>query len=332
MEVLFIALAAVMCGAETCCDMAEFGASKSRMLREVLPLRHGVPSHDTFSRVFRLLDPKHFETAFARFAEAFAAPLQGVVAVDGKALRGAYLRGRKATPLHLVNVWAAEARLAIGQRRAPGRNEVAGVLQVLATLRLEGCIVTADALHCRADTAAAILASGGDYALAIKQNQPGLLAQAQQHTERAADAHAQSTVGHDRSEHRRSVVVPMSWPPMPGLVAVGRVQTWTERSGVEQAPMVRYYALSAWLTPAEMLGVSRQHWEIENKLHWMLDVALGEDRARSRKDNAPDNLAILRKLALNILRQHPDKTPIRRKIKRAGWDEEFLLQLLAHMR
>src|SRR5690606_9443102 len=148
------------------------------VLRQVVGLEHGPPSHDTFSRVFRLLDPEPFEAAFARFTAAFAGALEGVVAIDGKALRGAYERGRKATPLHLVNVWAAEKRLVIGQRLAPGRNEVAGVLEVLKLLRLDGCIVTADALHCRRDTAQAILDTGADYALALKENHPKLLAQA----------------------------------------------------------------------------------------------------------------------------------------------------------
>ena len=178
LELIFVALAAVLCGAEDCTDMAEFARAKLGLLRQVVDLKHGPPSHDTFSRVFRLLDPEPFEAAFARFTAAFAGTLEGVVAIDGKALRGAYERGRKTTPLHLVNVWAAQKRLVIGQRLAPGRNEVAGVLEVLTLLRLDGCIVTADALHCRPDTAQAILATGADYALAIKDNRPTLLAQA----------------------------------------------------------------------------------------------------------------------------------------------------------
>src|SRR6201999_503111 len=168
LEVLFIALAATLCGAESCSDMADFGQSKEELLRLFLRLEHGIPSHDTFSRVFRSLNPQAFERAFRRFMASFAKAngikLTGVVAIDGKALRGAYERGRKATPLHLVNVWGAEKRLVIGQRLAPARIEVAGVLEVLALLRLDGCIVTADALHCRTDTARAILDTGADYA------------------------------------------------------------------------------------------------------------------------------------------------------------------------
>ena len=224
LELIFVALAAVLCGAEDCTDMAEFARAKLSLLRQVVDLEHGPPSHDTFSRVFRLLDPEPFEAAFARFTAAFAGALEGVVAIDGKALRGAYDRGRKATPLHLVNVWAAEKRLVIGQRLAPGRNEVAGVLEVLTLLRLDGCIVTADALHCRPDTAQAILATGADYALAIKENRPKLLASAKALIamgEQADIATIRSGPAHDRTEIRHAIVVPAETLDFPGIAAVG---------------------------------------------------------------------------------------------------------------
>lgn len=178
LEVIFVALAAALCGAEDCTGMAVFARARPGLLRQVVKLEHGPPSHDTFSRVFRMIAPEPFEAAFAAFMTAFGGALKGVVAIDGKALRGAYTRGRRAMPLHLVNIRAAESRLVIGQRLAPGRNEVPGAQQALALLKLEGCIVTADALHCRADTARAILASGADYAPALKGNQPTLLARA----------------------------------------------------------------------------------------------------------------------------------------------------------
>ena len=174
LEVLLVALAAVLCGAESCSDMADFGRSKEGLLRLFLGLEHGIPSHDTFSRVFRVLKPQAFELVFRRFMAAFAKAnglnLTGVVAVDGKALRGAYERGGRATPLQLVNVFAVDARMALAQHKAPGRNETAGALEVLELLCLEGCIVTADALHCHRAFAAAVLERGGDYVLAIKAN------------------------------------------------------------------------------------------------------------------------------------------------------------------
>jgi predicted transposase YbfD/YdcC len=335
LEVIFIALAAALCGAEDCTDMALFARAKLALLRQVLKLPHGPPSHDTFSRVFRLIAPEPFETAFAKFTAAFAGALTGVVAIDGKALRGAYERGRKATPLHLVNVWAAEAKLVIGQRLAPGRNEVLGAQQALALLKLEGCIVTADALHCRADTALAILHTGAHYALAVKANQPTLLARAQALIE-AADPSQEAADGpalaHDRVEGRTALVVPAQDIDFPGLAAVARVETRRKSPDQPELVIVRYFLLSTGLCAQRMLEVARTHWTIENQLHWVLDVAFVEDAVRSRKDYAPQNLAIIRKLALNLIRQNPDKGSIKGKIKRAGWDDRFLLTLLGHMR
>lgn len=335
LELMFVALAAVLCGAEDCTDMAAFARAKLDFLRQVVKLEHGPPSHDTFSRVFRLLAPEPFETAFAKFTATFAGALKGVVAIDGKALRGAYERGRKSSPLHLVNVWAAEARLVIGQRLAPGRNEVLGAQQALALLSLKGCIVTADALHCRADTAQIILDTGADYALALKANQPTLLAQAQALIE-AADPALEAIQGpakaHDRVEGRAALVVAATDIDFPGLAAVARVETHCKRAGAPEPIIVRFFLLSTLVSSETMLEVARTHWTIENQLHWVLDVALLEGASRSRKDNAPQNLAVIRKIALNTLRQHPDKGSIKTKIKRAGWDETFLLSLLGHMR
>lgn len=335
LDLLFVALAAVLCGAEDCTDMAEFARAKLGFLQQVVGLEHGAPSHDTFSRVFRLLAPEPFEAAFAEFTASFAGALEGVVAIDGKALRGAYERGRKTSPLHLVNVWAAEARLVIGQRLAPGRNEVLGAQQALALLRLDGCIVTADALHCRADTAQAILATGADYALALKANQPTLLAQARALIARAdpaAEALQPPARAHDRVEARAATIVPASGIDFPGVVAVARVETHCKRAGTPEPVITRFFLLSTLLSPERMLEVARTHWTIENQLHWVLDVALCEDAARARKDNAPQNLALLRKLALNALRQNPEKGSIKTKIKRAGWNDAFLASLLGHMR
>lgn len=335
LEVIFVALAASLCGAEDCTEMALFARAKLEVLRQVVKLDHGAPSHDTFSRVFRMIAPEPFEAAFAAFMKAFGGALQGVVAIDGKALRGAYARGRRAMPLHLVNIWAAETRLVIGQRLAPGRNEVLGAQQALALLRLDGCIVTADALHCRPDTARAILATGADYALALKANQPTLLARAQalvRNADPATGAHQPPAIAHDRRESRSAIVLPADDLDFPGVAAVAMIESRRQPTGQHETHAVRWFLLSTVLSPQRMLDVARAHWTIENQLHWVLDVDFGEDAARARKDHAPQNLAILRKLALNILRQHPDKGSIKGKIKRAGWNNAFLLSILAHMR
>ena len=335
LEVIFVALAAVLCGAEDCTDMALFARAKLDLLRQIVTLEHGAPSHDTFSRVFRLIEPEPFEAAFAKFTAAFAGALKGVVAIDGKALRGAYERGRKTVPLHIVNVWAAEARLVIGQRLAPGRNEVLGAQQALALLRLDGCIVTADALHCRADTAQLILDAGADYALAVKANQPRLLAQAQALID-AADLSQQAIDGpawaHDRLEARTALIVAASDIDFPGIAAVARVQTHRKSNGQPEPVIDRWFLLSTVLSAKRVLEVVRTHWTIENQLHWVLDVDFDEDAVRSRKDNAPHNLALIRKLALNLIRTHPDKGSIKGKIKRAAWNDNFLISIIAQMR
>ena len=344
LEVLFIALAATLCGAESCSDMEEFGQSKEELLRLVLRLEHGIPSHDTFSRVFRLLKPQAFERGFRRFMAAFAKAnglkLTGVVAVDGKALRGAYERGGKATPLHLVNVFAVDARMALAQQKASGRNETAGALEVLDLLSLEGCIVTADALHCTRAFAAAVRERGGDYVLAIKANRGRLLTAVTQQFARSGKRSTAEQIDpatHDRYETRRATIMRNSSLAgrygFPGVAAVGRITSRRRlRRQRADAPVVRYYLLSKYVSPKRLLQITRSHWGIENQLHWVLDVNFAEDRNRSRCDHAPENLAIVRRLALNILRTLPNQASLRRKIKRAGWDNAFLMAALSHMR
>jgi predicted transposase YbfD/YdcC len=344
LEVLFIALAATLCGASSCSEMADFGQSKEELLRLMLPLEHGVPSHDTFSRVFRLLNPQAFERAFRRFMAAFAKAnrlnLTGVVAIDGKALCGAYERGGRATPLQMVNVFAVEARMVLAQQKAPGRNETAGALEVLDLLSLDDCIVTADALHCHRTFASAVLERGGNYVLAIKANRGRLFRAVTQQFARSGKrfvAEQVSPSSHDRREMRRATIMRNSSLhadySFPGVVAVGRVTSRRRLRGLHaDPPFVRYFLLSKYMSPKRLLQVTRDHWGIENRLHWVLDVNFAEDRNRARKDNAPENFAILRRLALNILRTHPDPASIQRKIKRAGWNETFLMAALSHMR
>ena len=340
-EILFIALLSSLCGAKTCSDMAEFGLAKEPLLREVLTLAHGIPSHDTFSRIFRMLDPAAFEAAFRRFMAAFAAAagikkIKGVVALDGKALRRAYERGQSHMPRVMVTAWGARTRMTLASMLAPGGNEAEAALQLVALLQLKGCVVTGDALHCHRAMAAAITERGGDYVLAVKNNQPGLaraaaaaLAVAGRRGKRART----EDTDHGRAETRVAVVAPA--PDMaeahdfPGLGAVARVES--RRGG--DAPVVRTFLLSKRFEPEQLLDIVRSHWSIENTLHWTLDVALDEDLARNRKDHAPANLAVLRRLALNIARAHPDtKTSLRRKLLRAGWDDTFLFDLIRHMR
>lgn len=344
LDIIIIALAATLCGAQGATDMALFARSKEKLLRQFLPLEYGIPSHDTFSRVLRALEPQAFEQTFrtfmAVFAKANGIKLTGVIAVDGKALRGAYERGRSATPLHMVNVFAAEARMALASRKAPGRNEAKGALDVLRMLSLEGCIVTGDALHCNRPFAETVLKRGGHYALALKQNQGKLFDAVAWRFARAGKRSVAKQLEpstHDRHESRRATVIRNTDVAVanrfPGVVAIARITSRRRLHGRRaDKPAVRYYLLSKYIPAKRLLQIVRSHWGIENRLHWVLDVVFGEDGNRTRKDHGPENLAILRRFAINIIRSHPNPISMRQKIKRAGWDDAFLLDLLSHMR
>jgi predicted transposase YbfD/YdcC len=336
-EILVIALAATLAGAKTCTEFEFFGKGREELLRRFLELKHGIPSHDTFSNVFRALNPKGLETVLRKFSKSFG--VKGVVSIDGKALRGAFTRGRRAMPLHMVNVWAAGTRMALAQRKAPNRNEVAGALEVLALLDLKGALVTADALHCRPDTAQAIRGRKGHYVLAIKSNRgrlfnavKTLLAAAR----KPARASQRRTTAHGRVERRQAIVAPA--PQLakqyrfPAIAAVGRIDSWRANAGKAAKHTVRYFLTSRLLSAKKLLEVVRAHWSIENNLHWVLDMIFDEDACRSRKDHAPENLAVIRKLAINILQATPGPARISHKMLQARWNNDFLLSALAHMR
>jgi predicted transposase YbfD/YdcC len=341
-EILFIALLATLCGATSCSDMALFARMKAYLLRPILTLKHGFPSHDTFSRVFRMLDPEAFERSFRVFMKAFAAAANikrasGVVALDGKALRRGYERGKSHMPPVMVTAWAAQTRMALASVVASDNNEAAAAIQLIGLLQLKGCVVTADALHCHRAMAEAIVARGGNYVLAVKANQPALLrdaeaaiAVAERKGRRPA---ATRQAAHGREETRIAIVA--SAPTMarkhdfPGLTAVARIVS----TRGDDKPATRYFLMSHRYSRKQVLQIVREHWGIENRLHWPLDVVLDEDLARNRKDYAPANLAVLRRLALNVARAHPDtKTSLRAKLKRAGWNDTFLFDLIGHMR
>jgi predicted transposase YbfD/YdcC len=337
-EIVMIALVATLCGAESCVDMALFGRAKEALLRRFLRLPGGIPSHDTFSRLFRLLDPLAFEACFARYVAALAERVRGVVAIDGKTARRSFDRRNGQGPMHLISAWACEARLVLGQLRVADKsNEIPAVPGLLAMLALDGCIVTADAMHCQSETARAIVERGGDYVLALKANQPALRDDVRlllDDPEAPPDDAATTIDGdHGRIETRRAEVVhDVAWLAeahgFPGLAAVGKVTAAREQDA-RTTTTTRHYLLSRPLSAERFLAVVRSHWQIENALHWVLDVVMDEDQARARKDHAPENLARLRRFALNILRANEDKGSTRGKIKRAGWDDTFLRKLLA---
>jgi predicted transposase YbfD/YdcC len=337
LEILLIGLCTVLCGGETCTDMVRFGRAKHTFLEEVLTLRHGIPSHDTFSRVFRLLDPAQFQACFLTFMRRFAEGCQGVVALDGKTLRRSFDRASSASPLHLVSAWAVEQRLVLAQRAVEDKsNEITAVPQLLKMLCLQGVVVTADALNCQREIAAQVIEQGGDYVLALKANQGTLFADVQLFVDdpKTPLARAESVDGdHGRIEVRQAALShDIAWlqahHAWPGLRAIGKV-TAARETPAKTSIETRYFLMSQILTPERFLAIVRAHWGIENGLHWVLDVTMNEDQMRNRKDNGPENLALLRRLALNLATLEPSKDSMRGKLKRAGWDNQFLAQMLA---
>ena len=347
LEVLTIALVASICGAESCVDFADFARDREGLFREFLRLEHGLPSHDTFSRLFRLLDPEAFGRSFGRFVEGLGAAGAGVLAIDGKTLRRSFDRAAGASPLHVVTAFACDRRLVLGQAAvATGANEITAARELLGMLDLTGMLVTGDAVHCQADTATLVQERGGDWLFALKANRPAMLADVERFfADPPSGATAEMTTtdaDHGRVEVRRHVVSQeIAWlfsdrryagePRLPGLATLAMVEADTEREG-KKSRARRYYLSSARLLPDAFAQAVRAHWRIENALHWVLDTTFDEDRARNRKDHGPQNLAILRKLALNVLRTARPDISIRRKRKRSGWSDDFARTVIGQMR
>jgi len=339
-DILVIALAATVAGAESFPAVAAFGRAKKGWLSGFLRLPNGIPSADTFRRVFARLDP-------AAFGACVAGWLSGVceatglrhIAIDGKSVRGA----KQATftgCLHLVSAWAAENRLILGQQAvADGSNEIAAVPELLQVLALEGALVTLDAAGCQKGIARQIRAAGGDYLLAVKGNQPDLHRAVMGVFERAdavgfegiaSDHDTTAERGHGRDEERSVAVVfdpmglPADWPDVAAVVSVLR-----ERSaGGGVATSVHYYITSLRGTAEQLGRLIRRHWAVENELHWTLDVCFREDACRTRVRHAGANLGLVRRVAISLLKQDPERGSIPTKRLQAALDEQYLGQIL----
>ncbi len=337
-ELLFIALCTVLSGGQGATDMARFAAAKEPFLRGFLKLENGLPSHDTFSRLFRLLDPEQFRAVFQRFMARFSEAVQGVIAVDGKLLRRSFDRASNKSALHMVSAWGCEQRLVLAQIATDAKsNEITAMPKLLDMLSLKDTIVTADALNCQREIAQKIVDQGGNYVLALKGNQGTL----HEDVIRYFDDPASKTItakpdvegDHGRIETRTATVsTDIKWlqdaHQWPGLMAIGRVER-TRETKVKTTSETAYYLLSAELSPERCNAALRSHWGVENQLHWRLDVTMNEDQDRTRLDNAPHNLAVLRHMALNVMQKDKSKNSLRGKFLRAGWDDRYMVQLLA---
>lgn len=347
-DLIVLMIAASLCGATTATEIALFAESRKAVLRRLIDYDIA-PSHDTFSRLLRLLDPRAFEHAFAAFAAGFAqalgelrgpAPvadarsntgLGEVVALDGKVLRRAYLQGQQACPPLTVSAFATRTRLCLAAASpAVEDNEIEAALKVVDLLDLTDRIVTADALHCHRRMAAAIVARDADYVLALKGNRRHWCSQARQLFEAGTSRESaeQTERSHGRDEWRKAEVIAVQSPLMPGHAAFIRISSRRQQA----RPIVRLFMASRNYSAQQALAITRSHWQIENGLHWMLDVHLGEDLNRARKDHAPANVAILKRIARNILQvADAPKVPISHRIKKCAWNDDYLINALSHM-
>ena len=339
-DILVIALCTILCGGESFYDMEEFGAVRADWLRSFLKLQNGPPSHDTFNRVFQALDAQRWAEALARWTQSVRRALGGeVVALDGKSLRRALNAGEDVRMI--VGAWATESGLLLGQRKVRDKsNEITVVPELLRTLELAGCIVTADALHCQKAIAREILEADADYVLALKGNQGTAFAEIKGFLDDAVERkdsqlQAKETVdkGHGRLEIRRYwQTEDLGWfadrSQWEGLRSVGLVESVREKNGRSSVER-RYYLSSLKLDVEKFARAVRGHWSIENQLHWVLDVVFAEDQSRARTAQAAENLAALRRLAVGILRKDKQcQRSIKGKLMRAAIDPAYLQHLL----
>lgn len=346
LDIIGLTICAVICGADSWVGIEAYGKAKQAWLSGFLELSNGIPSHDTIARLFAALNPTALQECFLSWVKAVAQLSAGeIIAIDGKTLRHSYDNGGKKGAIHMVSAWASQNRLVLGQVKVDEKsNEITAIPQLLAVLDLEGCIVTIDAMGAQKAIAQQIIAGGGDYVLSLKGNQGNLHQDVQQLFEWVRqiefkdiphEFHQTLDGGHGRIEIRRHwllgevehLIDAHLWP---GLKRVGLVEA--ERRLPGQAPTLeqRYYLVSFDGNVERFAQCVRSHWGIENQLHWVLDVAFNEDDSRIRKDHAPENLALIRHIALNLLRQDTSaKVGIKAKRLKAGWDNDYLAHILS---
>lgn len=346
-NILTIALCGVIAGAETWTDIESFGHSKRAWLSGYLDLENGIPAHDTFGRVFALLDPEQFQASFLSWVQAVFEVTNGqVIAVDGKKLRHSYDKTLGKAAIHMVSAWAAANEVVLGQLKVDDKsNEITAIPTLLELLDINGCIVTIDALGCQREIAEQIINQGGDYLLAVKENQGNLyndialffdLAQQNDFAKVTHSYHQTVNGGHGRIEKRQCWAIS-------GEESLSFLRTYGHWSGLQTIVMVqserqledkvthqtRYFISSLGNDAQLILAAKRSHWGIENKLHWSLDVSFREDDSRVRLGNAPQNFAILRHMALNLLKQETTfKRGVKAKRLKAAWDNDYLLVVL----
>jgi predicted transposase YbfD/YdcC len=348
LDILVIAICAVICGADNWEEVELFGEAKEAWFKTFLELPNGIPSHDTFWRVFAKLSPEQFQQSFVSWISSVSEITQGqVIAIDGKTLRRSHDKALGRGAIDMVSAWAAANHLVLGQVKVDDKsNEITAIPELLRVLEVSGCIITIDALGCQKDIAEAIVDQEADYVLALKENHGRLYEDVvklfddlEASNFRAYAYSRDQTVdkNHGRLETRTAYVIAdrqilrqlRSAPEWKGLQAVVKVHT-RRQTGEEVTEKDRYFISSLSSDAKHLLNVVRTHWSIENQLHWVLDIAFREDESRIRKDHGPENFAVLRHIAVNLVKQEiTQKASVKGKRLKAGWDEDYLLKILS---
>lgn len=347
LDIVAITICAVIAGADGWTDVELFAKSKQAWLRTFLRLPSGIPSHDTFGRFFMLLDPVAFQQCFINWVRAVHEKVQGVVAIDGKTVRRSHDQGKGKKAIHLVSAWATENGVALGHVRTEEKsNEITAIPELVKLLQLKGCLVTIDAMGCQRDIAQTLVDAGADYLLAVKGNQEMLCedveqefkeAQADQFAHMDCLYHETLDKGHGRIEKRQywytqdvgGLGTLERWPKLMAMVMCRATRTVKGETSTED----RYFITSNTGHDMEKIAAAiRAHWQVENSLHWILDVAFYEDQCRIRMGYAAENLATVRKMALNVLKTNKSKKGgVKAKRLQAAWDNDYLREILMAM-